>query len=162
MSNDLTIIQGGDDGWSDAAAESAERVLKGTLLKFADRMWSAGKEGTPIEDGRQLVALSTAAGWVRWTGGKPSEYLMRQPGRSLPQQGPHPAVRSACGRSDRRDLAAKLLASGMVPPTTEGGLSLLRGRNVTWSFTRGSAVTVRKRKNPKVCRRKRNRASPGG
>jgi hypothetical protein len=34
----------GDDGWSHAAAEAAERSIRGTLLKFADWRWTAGKE----------------------------------------------------------------------------------------------------------------------
>jgi hypothetical protein len=86
MSNDLTTVNEGGDGWSDAAAESAERVLKGTLLKFADWRWSKGQEGTEIEKGTRLVALGTAAAWVRWSGGKPVEYKVREPGRRLPDR----------------------------------------------------------------------------
>jgi hypothetical protein len=61
------------DGWDDAAAEANERVLKGALLRFADRMWTTGTSGTPVEDGTQLIALATAAMWVRWANGKPAE-----------------------------------------------------------------------------------------
>src|SRR6266516_2505880 len=84
MSNDLVTT--GNDGWAEAAAEASERVLRGTLLKFSDWKWSAGKEATPIEDGRQLVALGTAAAWVKWADGKPNEYRMRLAGRSLPER----------------------------------------------------------------------------
>jgi hypothetical protein len=75
-----------NDGWDDAAAEAGERTIKGTLLKFADWKWSAGKAATPVADGTKLVALATAAGWVRWENGKPAEYRMRQPGRRLPDR----------------------------------------------------------------------------
>ena len=78
--NDLAVVQS-DDGWSDAAAENAERVIKGTLLKFADWKWTKGKENIEVEENTTLVALGTAAAWVKWRGGKPVEYLMRQPGK---------------------------------------------------------------------------------
>ncbi len=86
MSNDLTTLAPTDDGWPEAAAEASERIIRGTLLKFSDRTWSTGKEGTPVPEGRQLVALSTAAAWVKWADGKPVEYRMRLAGRSLPER----------------------------------------------------------------------------
>jgi hypothetical protein len=43
--NSVATIQK-DDGWDDAAAENAERVIKGTLLKFSEWRWTKGKEGT--------------------------------------------------------------------------------------------------------------------
>jgi hypothetical protein len=75
-----------NDGWNDAAAEAAERTIRGTLLKFSDWKWYAGKEATPVPDGTRLVALATAAGWVRWENQKPVEYRMREPGRRLPDR----------------------------------------------------------------------------
>jgi hypothetical protein len=75
-----------DDGWADAAAEITSRVLRGTLLKYADWKWTKGTEGTPIKDGTQLVALGTRAAWVKWQGGKPVQYVMRQPGKPLPER----------------------------------------------------------------------------
>jgi hypothetical protein len=72
-----------DDGWGDAAAESAERPIKGTLVKFSDWKWFKGKESTEIEEGTALVALGTAAAQVKWAGGKPVEYRMRQAGHRL-------------------------------------------------------------------------------
>ena len=74
------------DGWDDAAAEAAERTIRGQLLKFADWRWTVGKEATPIRDGTKLVALATSAMWVRWENGKPVEYRMREPGRRLPDR----------------------------------------------------------------------------
>ena len=81
----LAIVQA-DDGWADAAAENAERAIKGTLLKFSDWRWMKDKEGTEVEAGTTLIAFGTAAGWVNWHGGKPLEYIMRQPGKKLPDR----------------------------------------------------------------------------
>lgn len=91
MSNNHMIMQQratspADDGWNDAAAEASERTIRGTLLKFADWRWTAGKEATPISDGTKLVALATTAIWVRWENGKPVEYRTRQAGRRLPER----------------------------------------------------------------------------
>ena len=83
--NSLVTLQS-DDGWDDAAAENAERVIKGTLLKFSDWRWTKGKEGVEVEEGIRLVALGTAAGWMKWHGGKPIEYVIRQPGKKLPDR----------------------------------------------------------------------------
>jgi hypothetical protein len=85
MSQNLATVQT-DDGWDDAATENAERVIKGTLLKFADWNWTKGTEGTNVEKSTALVALSTVAAWVRWVDGKPVEYRMRQPGEQLPDR----------------------------------------------------------------------------
>jgi hypothetical protein len=73
-----------DDGWTDAAAEAGRNVLRGTLLKFSDSRWTAGREGVPITEGTRLVAVGTAAAWVRWRAGKPVQYIMRQPRQPLP------------------------------------------------------------------------------
>lgn len=85
MTTDVAIVNA-DDGWKDAAAESAENVIKGTLLKFSDWRWTAGKEGVEVEKERQLVALDTAAAWVKWKDNKPVEYRMRVPGKRLPER----------------------------------------------------------------------------
>jgi hypothetical protein len=85
MHTDLTIVAN-KDGWGDAAAEANERVIKGTLLKFSDWNWSKGKEGTAVENGTTLVALDSAAGWVKWSEGKPTDYKMREPHRRLPDR----------------------------------------------------------------------------
>jgi len=72
------------DGWNEAAAEEAERLIRGTLLKFADWRWTAGKQATLIPDGTKLVALATVALWQRWQGGKVVEHILREPGKYLP------------------------------------------------------------------------------
>ena len=86
MSNSLTKPAPANDGWKDAAQEAGERTIRGTLLKFADWRWTAGKEATPIEGGTKLMALATTAMWVRWEDGKPAEYRLREPGRRMPDR----------------------------------------------------------------------------
>jgi hypothetical protein len=85
MSNDLTTIHT-DNGWDDAAAEAGERLLRGTLLRFADWNWTSGKEAIAVEKGTRLVAVGTAAAWVFWQNGKPARTIVRQPGRPLPDR----------------------------------------------------------------------------
>jgi hypothetical protein len=84
--DNLTPAVSTDDGWGDAAADGAERIMRGTFLKFADWNWTTGKEGTKVKENTQLVAVGTAVGWVKWQGGKPVEYKMREPGRRLPDR----------------------------------------------------------------------------
>ena len=75
-----------DDGWDDAAGEASERTIRGQLLKFADWRWTLGKEATPVANGTRLIALATAAMWVRWEDGKPVEHIVRRPGERLPER----------------------------------------------------------------------------
>jgi hypothetical protein len=84
MSNDLVTT--GDDGWGDAAAEQEASNIRGTLLKFSDWNWFKGKESVKVEEGTQLVALSTRAAWVKWQDNKPVEYKMRATGKDLPER----------------------------------------------------------------------------
>src|SRR5262245_66559405 len=91
MSNSHSLMQQhatppADDGWGDAASEAGERMIRGKILKFADWRWSAGKEAEEVEEGTRLIAMATAAMWVRWEGGKPIEYRVREPGRRLPER----------------------------------------------------------------------------
>jgi len=88
MSNDRNVTQyiPADDGWGDAAAEGAERMIRGRLLKFADWRWTAGKENEEIASGTKLVAMATAAAWIRWENGRPVETIVRQPGKPLPER----------------------------------------------------------------------------
>src|SRR5262245_46045705 len=82
----LPAIPAADDGWNDAAREANERMIRGQLLKFADWRWTTGKEATPIENGTKLVALATAAAWVKWKDNKPVQSIMREKGRRLPER----------------------------------------------------------------------------
>ena len=42
------------DGWDDTAAEAEARLIRGSLLKFADWKWSIGKEAIEVKEGRRL------------------------------------------------------------------------------------------------------------
>src|SRR5262249_28279145 len=74
------------DGWNDAAAEASARVIRGQLLKFADWNWTYGKESETLEKGTRLIAIGTAAAWVKWQDGKPTEYRMKVSGKPLPNR----------------------------------------------------------------------------
>lgn len=75
-----------NDGWADAAADAAARVLRGSLLKFSDWRWTTGKEGVEVPKGYQLVAVATAHAWVKWQNSKPVEYRVREAGHPLPER----------------------------------------------------------------------------
>ena len=74
------------DGWDDTAAEAEARLIRGSLLKYNEGKWFIGKEAVEIKEGRRLVAVATAAAWVKWQGGKPAEYRMREPGVPMPDR----------------------------------------------------------------------------
>lgn len=81
-----SLVPIGDDGFEAAAAEGAERILKGDLLKFSDGHWLVGREAVLIKQDLRLVAMGTAAAWVRWAGGKPDKYVVRQAGAPFPER----------------------------------------------------------------------------
>jgi hypothetical protein len=85
MTNDLMQVLT-SDGWDDVAAEAHDRVLRGTLIRFADWNWTRGKEAEPLEKGTQLVATGTAAAWSKWQAGKPVETRLRQSGTKMPER----------------------------------------------------------------------------
>jgi hypothetical protein len=74
------------DGWDDTAAEAESRVIRGSLLKFSEGRWTIGTENEAVKEGRQLVAVANSAAWVKWQGGKPVEYRVREPGVPLPER----------------------------------------------------------------------------
>jgi hypothetical protein len=80
----ITTTNLSTDGWDDAAIEEAGRIIHGSLMKFVDWRWYAGKQATPIEDGTKLIALATVALWQRWENGKVVETILRKPGEYLP------------------------------------------------------------------------------
>ena len=47
---------------------------------------SKAKRASSFPEGKRFVAMGTAAAQVKWTGGKPAEYRMRQPGKPLPER----------------------------------------------------------------------------
>jgi hypothetical protein len=70
------------DGWADTAADHAGNPIRGSLLKCNDGQWLRGKEASPI-NGQHYVAMATRDVWTKWEGGKPSEYLFREPGKPM-------------------------------------------------------------------------------
>jgi len=68
------------DWWNDEAT-SGTRLIRGNLLKFADRQWTFGRDARPMRAGVQLVALSGATAWQRWEKKKPVEVRVRVPGQ---------------------------------------------------------------------------------
>lgn len=75
-----------NDGWDDTAAEAESRIIRGSLLKFSEGRWYIGKENAAVKEGRQLLAVATAAAWVKWQGGKPVEYRLREAGVPMPER----------------------------------------------------------------------------
>jgi hypothetical protein len=86
MTNDMTPYDAHNDGWEDAAKDAASTVIRGSILKFADWRWTHGQDGMQLDDGTRLLAVGTAAAWVKWQGGKPVEYRLRRPGEDLPER----------------------------------------------------------------------------
>jgi hypothetical protein len=73
------------DGWHLAAAENNARVIRGSIISFADWHWHVRGDSAPI-DGRKLVAIGTQALWQKWEHGKPTEHILRQPDKELPER----------------------------------------------------------------------------
>lgn len=81
--NELAMFSS-DDGWTDAASEASDRILRGKLLKFSDWRWTCGKDGGALPEGTQLVAMGIARAWVMWEDGKPASYNVTPPGEPMP------------------------------------------------------------------------------
>jgi hypothetical protein len=92
MHNDLTIANQTTtsiittDGWADAAADAADQIVHGALLRFGDGLWTVGREGTEVAKGTRLMAIGTAHCWQHWQDGRPGRVILRRPGESLPER----------------------------------------------------------------------------
>ena len=65
-----------DDGWnSPIDDDNSGRQIQGTLLRFDDKQWFAGKERTVVPNGSRFIALGTKAGWKRWENGKVVDFM---------------------------------------------------------------------------------------
>jgi hypothetical protein len=65
-----------DEGWnSPVDDDGAGRQIQGTLLRFDDKQWFAGKEKTVIPNGSRYIALGIKAGWKHWAGGKVVDFV---------------------------------------------------------------------------------------
>jgi hypothetical protein len=84
MANDLVTVSDSDDGWDDEAAAASGRTIQGTLIRFNDWKWRAGKEDKALPDGTRMVAVKTAASWVRWENKRPVEHITREKGKQFP------------------------------------------------------------------------------
>jgi hypothetical protein len=73
------------DGWADTAADNADRPIRGSLIKCNDGQWLRGKEATPL-NGTCLAAVAVRDVWTKWSEGKPSEYLFREPGKNMAER----------------------------------------------------------------------------
>jgi hypothetical protein len=68
------------DGFDSA---SAERLIQGEILRFADGNWST-KEGTPLSDDLELLVVGTAKALQRWQDRMPVETIRERAGEQLP------------------------------------------------------------------------------
>jgi hypothetical protein len=65
-----------DDGWnSPIDDDGAGRQIQGTLLRYDDKQWFAGKEKSVIPNGTRFIALGTKTGWKRWENGKVVDFV---------------------------------------------------------------------------------------
>ena len=116
--NDLVTT---NDGWNDAAAEAAARVVRGTLPKFNDWRWFRGKEAEPVEKDTRLVAIGTAAAWAsgRQAGGIPDAASRQAAARSRRAWQHRPDKLGAyAGRQNARDPWQSTRFVYLVDPDT--------------------------------------------
>ena len=65
-----------DDGWnSPIDDDGGGRQIQGTLLRYDDKQWFAGKEKTVIPNGTCFIVLDIKTGWKRWENGKVVEFV---------------------------------------------------------------------------------------
>jgi len=83
--NDLTKQNGGkgvstgaENPFLQYGEAARQTAIVGELLKFSKGDWTAGQEGTPIEEGTRFVANldELLVGWVRWHDTKPTDHVM--------------------------------------------------------------------------------------
>jgi hypothetical protein len=86
MTNELAVYENNDDGFSDAAEEHSENLLRGELLKCSDGHWLVGQESSRLPRDTRLVCVGIAAAWVRWSENRPVEHRIRKPGKRLPER----------------------------------------------------------------------------
>lgn len=65
-----------DNGWNSPIDDDAGgRQIQGTLLRYDDKQWFAGKEKTVIPNGTRFIVLGITTGWKRWENGKVAEFV---------------------------------------------------------------------------------------
>jgi hypothetical protein len=85
METNIPALVRRSDGWHVAAAENNARVIRGSIITFADWHWTVRGDSAHI-DGRRLVAVGTQALWQKWEGGKPTAHILREPDKQLPER----------------------------------------------------------------------------
>jgi hypothetical protein len=85
METNIPALVEKSDGWHLAAAENSARVIRGSIITFADWHWTVRGDSAHI-DGRKLVAIGTQALWQKWESGKPGPYILREPGKPMPER----------------------------------------------------------------------------
>jgi hypothetical protein len=61
--------------------DNSDRLIRGSLLKFIDGVWST-RDGEPIPE--QLLVMSVTKGLQRWAESRPVETIMQKAGEPLP------------------------------------------------------------------------------
>ena len=160
MTTELTTYTA-DDGWDEAAAETSGRAIQGTLLKFNDWKWTPGKEALPLPEGTRLVAVKTAAAFVRWEDKRPVEYIWREKGKPLPDR---EALSMWDDRSeweiglsgDKEDPWRDTRYVYLIDPTTMTAYTFSThstgGRNAVRDLGDNIARVRKMRSNPNSCR----------
>jgi hypothetical protein len=72
------------DGWDAAAADSANKPMRGSSIKFDSGSYFIGKEKTLVKPDKRFVAMDLRQGWMFLKKDTPAEYVMR------PIDGPKP------------------------------------------------------------------------
>jgi hypothetical protein len=85
METNIPALVRRSDGWHVAAAENNARIIRGSIITFADWHWTIRGDSAPI-DGRKLVAVGTQALWQKWENLKPTAHILREPDKQLPER----------------------------------------------------------------------------
>jgi hypothetical protein len=90
MTTEMTNFDNGSDGWSDAASDYNDNIIRGEMLKCSSGHWLLGQENKAVPAGARFVAVGTATQWVKWGFGddgrpRPVDHHTRKPGEPIPE-----------------------------------------------------------------------------
>jgi hypothetical protein len=77
------------DGWDAAATDASANPARGPVYKFDDGEYFAGREKTPLEDGKQFVVLDRVEGRQYLRKDCAPEWLLRIPAAAPKPEQPH-------------------------------------------------------------------------
>jgi hypothetical protein len=94
------------DGFSDAASDYENNLIRGDVIKFAKGIWQYATSGSALARDIKLVATGTREQWIRWgkgEDGKPAQVdnVVRQPGAPPIEQEDLPDPHDADGAQER-------------------------------------------------------------